>query len=432
MDDQAKATQRSVSLSSIAGSADTSASSKDTRASDTRVTSTVSLQSDWGTPLENGASLFSLNPWSIFLACRNAKIVTIEPVIFLYMLGTFLYVPLYQQYYYLWFGLNQLKNTDFPMPNGSFCLNSTEVDDYGGSGSNKIVQNLSDNLLTYGTVVNSLISIVATLIMGPLSDRYGRRIVILIVATGMLLQGVLSLLIVYFNLSLYLFILAGALTGLTGGFAAMIMACFTYAVDVGSLRWRTLRIAIAEAMIFLAGAIGEGLVSGLWLEKLKCNFIPPLWLYVACALGIIGYTLAFLPESLSHAERQQQKERNICETIATGFKIFFCQFQGYAVWKLWAALVMVFVLVTNLTGSSGISIYYFKQKPALNWDPEITGFYLGLQQISNMIGLLVVLPLFMACRAPDALIALIGLTVHLAKNVFTGLAYTTYQFFTSK
>ena len=425
MDDQARAAPRSGSLASTAGSADTRAST------DTKVT-TVSAQSDWETPLQHEAPVVSLNPWNLFLACRNAKIVTIEPVIFLYMLGTYLYFPLYQNYYYLRFGLDQLRGTDFPIPNGSFCLNSSEVEDYGGSVSSKIVQNLCDNLLTYGSVANRLLSIVATLIMGPLSDRYGRRVIILIVATGMLFQGVLSLFIVYFNLSVYLFILGQAITGLTGDFASMIMACFTYVVDVGSLRWRTLRIAIAEGMLFFAGAIGEGLVSGFWLQKLDCNFIPPLWLFVACALGIIGYTLALLPESLSRAERQQQKKRNICETMATGFKIFFCQFQDYAVWKLWGGILIVFVLVTNMAGSVGMSIYYFKQKPSLNWDSEITGFYLGAEQISNMIGLLVVLPLFMACRAPDALIAIIGLAVHLAKNVFTGLALTTYQFFISK
>ena len=81
-----------------------------------------------------------------------------------------------------------------------------------------------------------------------------------------------------------------------------------------------------------------------------------------------------------------------------------------------------------------MSIYYFKQKPSLNWDPEITGFYLGVEQISNMIGLVVVLPLFMACKTPGVLIVIIGLSlaVHLARNVFTSLAWTTYQFFISK
>ena len=428
MESSENVVHRSGSLGSAAGSVDTKGSTN------SKLT-TVSEKSDWETPLNNGASSFvSLNPWNLFMACRNAKIVTVEPVIFLYMLGTFLYFPLYQQYYYLRYGMDQLRDTNFTAPNTSFCLNSTEIDEYGGNGTYKIVESLSNNLLTYGTIANRVLSIIATLIMGPLSDRYGRRVIIIIVATGMLMQGVFSLFIVYFNLSLYFFILTQAIAGATGDFAAMLMACFTYVVDVGSLRWRTLRIAIAEAMLFFAGAIGEGLISGLWLKMLNCYFIPPIWLFIACALAIIGYTLVFLPESLSSEERQNlaSKKQSKLQSLAMGFRILFCQFKEYAVWKIWGSLVIVFVLASNMSGSSGLSVFYFKAKLSLDWDPEITGFYLGAQQLSHMVGLLVILPVLMVCKLPDALISLIGLAVNCAMNVFIGLAGKTYQLFISK
>ena len=414
---------RSGSLGSTAGSVDTI---------DTKVT-TISAQSDWETPLmpEAKSSFISLNPWSLFLAFRNAHIVTVEPVVFLYMLGTFLYFPLYQQYYYLRYGIDQLEETNFTMPNSSFCLNSTEIDEYGGNGTYKIVEKHSTNLLTYGSVCNRLLSLIATLIMGPLSDRYGRRLVIIIVATGMLLQGIISLFIIHFNLNLYFFLVTQAIAGITGDFATMLMACFTYVVDVSSVRLRTLRIAIAEAMLFFAGAIGEGLISGLWLQELHCYFIPPIWLFIACALGIIGYTIVFLPESLSSNERQKQarKKQSKFQTLVTGVKILSCQYKGLAIWKLWCGLLIIFILVVNMTGASQLNIYYFKARLSLDWDPETTGFYLALQQLSRMVALLAILPLFIACRLPDALITIFGLVTHCVINVVVGLASVTYQLF---
>lgn len=418
-----KEVPRSGSLGSAAGSRDTV---------DTKVT-TVSAQSDWETPLmyEAKSSFISLNPWSLFLAFRKAHIVTIEPVVFLYMLGTYLYFPLYQQYYYLRFGVNQLEETNFTVPNSSFCLNTTEIDEYGGNGTYKIVEKLSTNLLTYGSLCNRLMSLFATLIMGPLSDRYGRRLVIIIVATGMLLQGIMSLFIIHFNLSLYFFLLTQGVAGITGDFAAMLMACFTYVVDVSSLRYRTLRIAIAEAMLFFAGAIGEGLISGLWLQELNCYFIPPIWLFIACALSIIGYTIVFLPESLSSSERrkQAQKKQSKIQTLVTGVKILFGQYKGLAIWKLWCGLFLVFILVFNMTGAAQLNIYYFKARLSLDWNPETTGFYLALQQLSSMISLLVILPIFIACKLPDALITIFGLVAHCIINVVVGLASVTYQLF---
>ena len=293
------------------------------------------------------------------------------------------------------------------------------------------MEKLSDNLLTYGSLCNRLLSLIATLIMGPLSDKYGRRLVIIIVATGMLFQGIMSLFIVHYRLSLYFFLVTQAIAGITGDFAAMLMACFTYVVDVGSVRYRTLRIAIAEAMLFFAGAIGEGLISGLWLQELNCYFIPPIWLFIACALGIIGYTIVFLPESLS-SSKQARKKQSKFQTLVTGIKILFGQYKDLAVWKLWCGLFIVFILVFNMAGAVQLNIYYFKARLSLDWDPETTGLYLALQQLSNMTALLVVLPIFIACKLPDALIAIFGLVVHCVIDVLVGLASVTYQFFIGK
>jgi MFS family permease len=360
--------------------------------------------------------------------------VTVEPVVFLYTLGTYLYFPLYQQYYYLRYGIDQLEETNFTLPNSSFCLNRIEIDEYGGNGTYKIVEKLSDNLLTYGSLCNRVMSLIATLIMGPLSDKYGRRLVIIIVATGMLLQGIISLFIVHYHLSLYFFLVTQAIAGITGDFAAILMACFTYVVDVSSVRYRTLRIAIAEAMLFFAGAIGEGLISGFWLQKLNCYFIPPIWLFIACALGIIGYTIVFLPESLSSSKSQKQarKKQSKCQSLVTGIKILFGQYKGLAVWKLWCGLFVVFIVVFNMAGAVLININYFKARLSLDWDPETTGFYLALQQLSNMAALLVILPLFIACKLPDALISIFGVVAHCIINVVVGLASVTYQFFIGK
>ena len=369
------------------------------------------------------------NPWKLYLSFRNARVLTVEPVIFLYMFATYLYFPLYEQYFYVRFGTQLLKNSSFPFPNGSFCLNSSQIDEYKGNGSYEIVETSSSHLLIYLTLANRIPSIISTLILGPLSDRFGRKPVLLIVACGAVLQGVLTIVIVYLNLSVYFFVITAFIAGCCGDFAALLMGSFSYISDVSSKKWLTLRIGIAEAMIFFSGALGQGLASGLWLQKLDCYFIPPLWLFVGCNAGIIVYVVLLLPESLSRKERERRAltKPSKLKSLLRGFEILFCQVKDC--WKLWLSLIVIAVVIFNITGATGIAIYFFKAKEPLDWPPKTIGIFQCIQQLSHMLGLLVILPILVALKFPDALISLVGVTFTCGMNIFIGFVRKTFEMF---
>ena len=404
-----------------------------------RLTATGAIMSSasgrWDSPLkkERESGFVTFNPCTIFLSFRKAKILTVEPVIFLYMFGTYLYFPLYQQYFFSQFAKQEIGNSSL-LPNETYyCLTSNETDKYGGNGTSTIVETLSSYLSIYVSLGNQLPSIIFTLICGPLSDRFGRRPLIMIVAVGTILQGLLSLGIVYWNLSVYFFILTSVVSGICGDFAAILMASFAYISDVSSPKWLTFRIGVAEAMLFLAGALAEG-AGGLWFQKLNCNFIPPIALFIGCNTLLLAYVLLFLPESLSKKERERgalDKPKGF-RSLMRGFKIYFCQIQEYSVWMLWASLITIFVLVMTSAGSQRIQVLFFKAKEPFDWDPSTIGYYQMTAQLSHMVGLLVVLPVLVALKLPDALISLIGLSFNVGMNIFTGLAKKTFEMFISK
>ncbi len=146
----------------------------------------------------------SLNPITFFLRFRSARILTVEPVIFLYMFGSNLYFPLYQQYFFNQFAKNVIGNSS-ELPNSTYyCLTSNLTDEYGGKGTYVEVETLSSHLNIYVSLCNQIPSIIFTLLYGPLSDRFGRRLVIVIVSLSAITQGMLSLGIVHWNLSVYL------------------------------------------------------------------------------------------------------------------------------------------------------------------------------------------------------------------------------------
>ena len=152
----------------------------------------------------------------------NSKVFKIEPLLFLYTFSTLFFIPLYQQYYFVRFGSDLLRNTSFPFPNGSFCLNSSLVDKYAGHNAHKAIESLSSNLLLYGQLAVRIPGMITVLIVGPLSDRFGRKVVLLLALFGSLLQSVLAFFIIWFHLDPYFFILANLFTGLGGDFTGIL------------------------------------------------------------------------------------------------------------------------------------------------------------------------------------------------------------------
>ena len=330
------------------------------------------------------------------------------------------------------YSLEVLKNTLYPYANETRCIIKEDVTNYTGDNSTygKVVVGNATLLFVLRSVPSQILSIIVTLIMGPLSDRYGRRPVIVLVALGGALQGLGSLAIIHFNLNLYYFILFGAVEGLFGGLPAITTACYAYVSDISSDKWRTVRIGLVQSMLYVAGILSRGL-GLLWFQKLNCEITYPLILYVTCKLATIVYLVLFLPESLTYMERKgknRDKPKGI-RLLIRGLSIFFCHIREYPVLSLWLALVPIVFMTMIMTAETSIGIFYFAD---MNWKPVLVGINQALAMGSHMISAMVILPILVVLKFPDPLISLIGSTVNCGMNFFIGLSKHPYQLFISE
>ena len=379
---------------------------------------------DWREQIETGLGLSMQLELPSF-----RRIVTVEPVIFLYMFGTFLQLLTQQLFVYNYFASEKLRNTSFPFPNHSFCLTEDEVVNYTDNATANDVQAKAAHFTLYYMVINLLFAMFVTTIYGALSDRFGRKPTLILAGLGAVLQGIVTVLLIYFNMNVYWLILAGLISGLSGGYATILAASFAYIADISSVRWRTLRIGLAESMIFAGGALGDG-AGGYWFNKLNCYFLPPMLLFIASNFLLVLYVL-ILPESFDKSKRfkiSERRNRKGLKFLLRGIAMFFGCVRHYSAWKLWAALIGLSILVLNLTGVVSIQNYFFIQHP-LQWHANTTGLYEAISQVTHCIGLLVIFPVLVVLGAPDALIGLIGITASCAAQVFTGLVKLTWQMF---
>lgn len=401
-----------------------------------RSNSTVAtVESDWGTYLSDDAITVSLSPWSLYQAIRNARIITVEPVVFLYFFGVYLTNPLFQQYYLKRYSLDALRNTSYPYAlgsaNGTRCISKDNVNYYSESNSTySVVENDATLIYMIRALVSTTMAIVTTLMMGPLSDQYGRRVVIVLVALGTLLQGLGSLAIVYFSLNLHYFVVIGAIEGVFGNFASLLMSSFSYVSDISSGKWRTMRIGIAESMVFLGGLLALE-IGAFWFQERNCDMTYPLYLYVACSVAIVAYTVLFLPESLTREERRRKSANKPSgiKALIRGVRIFFCYVKEYPVWKLWVALVAVGIMMAIVIAEALVNTFYLVD---LNWSPKKMGNFQAVSTGSHMISLLFVLPVLVALKIPDPMISLFGLIASISMNLLIGLSRSTYLLFTGE
>ena len=376
-----------------------------------------------------------LKPWNLFTLLYQSKFLKIEVLLFIYMFARFFYLPLYEQYYFVRFGSQLLQNTSYVFPNGStsFCLNSSVIDNFAGKGSHQTVEKYSNNLVLYGQIAARIPSMIIVLIMGPMSDRFGRKPVLIASLFGTTLQAVMALIIVYFSLNPYYFILANFLTGLFGDFTGLLAGAFSYIADVSSRKWRTFRIGVIEGMLAVGGALGQFL-SGFWLSENHCNFVPPMWLDLACCLAALLWVIVLLPESLPKKERLEKvaNKPKGAKAAMEGLKMFFGKMPQYSAWKLWTALLMVNLPLFNAEGSLLVTLYFLKAPP-FDLSPLLIGAFQGLQSFSRAVSVTLLLAIFsVGLKMTDGLSALVSLSFQLAANTLMGFAQTTTQVFVSK
>ena len=360
-------------------------------------------------------------------------IYRIEYSVLFFMLSYLLYTPLIEQYYYKSYGLRLLQGASFNRSAGeAFCLTEELLTNLSGSNeTSKQVQSDANHLVAYGQLVKNILAIITTtLVIGPLTDRFGRKIGIVLPAVGSLLQGVLTIFIIKYDLNPYYFIITNFLNGLSGGFTSLLSSSFAYIADVSTMKYRSLRIGAIEGSIALGGGIGQ-LVGGLILESVHCNFIPPVLLYLTSNFVVLLYVLFILPESTSAEERRQDntsiKQQFI--TYIKGFKMYCGEFSFNKNWNIYVATIAANVASFTIVGTVILSVFFLKTPP-FDLSPFKIGIYQSVQSASQGLTNLIIPGVFTVLLSnPDPWLILTAFVCAGVGNLLLGFSNQSWQIY---
>lgn len=190
----------------------------------------------------------------------------------------------------------------------------------GGGGNHQcqtaeIQRSVSAFMLAINVVTGTL-SALTTPRLGALSDRYGRRGVMVLTSCGGLAAEVLTIFAgLYPDRVHYNWIIGAAvLDGLAGSFTAGSVVSHSYASDCTPPSRRSVAFGYMHACLFLGMAAGP-LLSGYFVEWTG-SLLSIFYVTLACHVAFIAYIATLLPESRSPRRQLAAREKHALEQQA--------------------------------------------------------------------------------------------------------------------
>lgn len=215
--------------------------------------------------------------------------------------------------------------------------------------------------------------------LGALSDKYGRKLFMIVPCIGSLLLQLGILLVIEMDLGVPWLYLGMTLYGVFGTYALFLMALFASIADNSTTKARTVRITVLEGMNLAGTCIGS-LLGGILTKKygFKSLFVVVAVVYILCMVYVV-----FLPESLKYNMRKKEVTWREANFVSVLIKLF-------RNWEIVLLSSVFFLLMTVKVGGQ-INIMYVRH--LFGWDPKETGIFLSVTQASQGLSMLVVLPL---------------------------------------
>lgn len=180
------------------------------------------------------------------------------------------------------------------------------------------VQREASNWMTGYTMVESIPTFFALLVLPAYTDTYGRKFLFYLTLTGQCVKALVITFTVYYNAAFYYIFCGSVVSGITGGlFATFTIASSLVADITSSGDQRTIGLVISESTIFVSTILAS-FVSGYLIDNDKLGFLYTS-VIGTCAVGLAFLFVFLIPESLP-------KERRIPRQPVKGMILRMTQF----------------------------------------------------------------------------------------------------------
>ncbi|KIX09929.1 uncharacterized protein Z518_01010 [Rhinocladiella mackenziei CBS 650.93] len=272
------------------------------------------------------------------------------------------------------------------------------------------VQSLVANFNLYYNLLSGGFSAIVSPQLGSLSDRIGRKKIIIFTSLGALSAEVITI-IVGRNpgqVSVYWILLGGLLDGICGSFTTAMALAFSYASDCTAPERRNVAFGYLHGTLFLGVALGPILAGR--LIDLTGTVMIAFYVAFGCHIFFILFIIVAVPESLSKERQLLAREKRHIAKAEAPEKDWITSLRNYNLFEpLWVLrptgegssptlrrnLVLLAAIDTMMfgvaMGTMQIIIIYAEYR--FGWTAVNASMYLSAVNICRVLGLAVLLPI---------------------------------------
>lgn len=274
------------------------------------------------------------------------------------------------------------------------------------------VQSLATQFTLYLTIIAGTLSAVTTPKLGALSDRYGRKRLLVISSLGLFLSEIVMIFAFkYPDVISYKWLLAGAIfDGIGGSFTAAMSLIYSYASDCTPPAKRGVSFGYLHACLFAGIAVGP-LVAA-FLIKLSGTVIIIFYVTLIVHASFMLFVFFVIPESLAQKHQSAARDKFAADNknvARDGYTLLWALKQGNILEPLkilWPTgpgtsshlrsnLLLLAAVDTIIFGVSmgALTVIVYYAGYQFGWDTAATSEFVSIVNIARVAVLILVLPL---------------------------------------
>ena len=360
---------------------------------------------------------------------RPRRKIVVEPLLVMYYLSSTAILQIYQLYVYERIeenvaertGVNKSEMEVYHTRNLTINPCEEDIKKYSMQYNfTQAAQAENAHYLMVSQVTNTLPALIAMIILGPYSDKGGRKIIIVPYIVAELVSSIVLFFVFYFKMSVWILQVNTVLCGLTGGWALMHVGCYSYIADTTTKEERLFRFTLLDILEQLASIVGP-IGIGYWIKHQ--GYLWPIVAIMACKCINTAYAIFFIPETVKKDENAKFLSLSHMKRSA---EVFVKNDETNRRWKLW---ILLLVFITYCIGYGVMTpLSLFELNTPLCWDSVTIGYYKTASSVVAAFGGLCITRGLKAILS-DETIGIISSLAHTIQFIFMAFIKNTLMMF---